>query len=194
MTREEIIDLYVETGDYNLVQQKSKLPPLRLKILLAKAGVMSIQDKIRYGTKGQKLGGMAEELFQKLVPEATDVNTLYRRNNPDFDFIYGNYTIDIKYSSMYLEKRYKTEEKNHHWSVKCGGNQDAIVAFLERERGKGLDNPYILFIPMSFIGEGQKSLHISESNPYFTDCLVEPEELAPYIKEYAEMFGGEEVG
>ena len=61
MKQQEIIDFYVENGcNFPLTQNETQLPAFRLQILLAKAGVLKIQDKINYGSKAQKLGGLAE--------------------------------------------------------------------------------------------------------------------------------------
>ena len=95
---------------------------------------------------------MAEELFQKYVPDATE----YKRKN-------GN---------------------SHHWQLRTKGNQDFIVAFLERESGSELEKPNILLIPMQFVEE-QKELHISQSGRWINDFQVEPEELQPLLKDYA---------
>lgn len=143
MTREEIIDLYVETQDFHLVQRKSKMPPFRLHIVLAQAGVLQIQDKVTYGSRAQKLGGKAEELFQKLVPDAIDANRRFRKNNPVYDFVYKNLTIDVKYSSINKKKH----EKAEFWAVRATGDQDAIVAFWNVKR------TLVLTIPISFLSQ-----------------------------------------
>ena len=39
------------------------------------------------------MGGKAEALFQKLVPEAIDANKYWKKNNPVFDFNYKEMTV-----------------------------------------------------------------------------------------------------
>lgn len=158
MTKQEMIDLYVETNDFHEVKHQSGLPPYIVHIILTQAGVLKIQDKIKYGNKPQKLGGEAEALFQKLVPEAIDANRQFQKNNPIYDFVYRNLTIDIKYSSATKDSRYKTDKI--HWHIRAQGNQDIIVAFLEREEGSELNEPYILLIPMNFVDVEKKIAYI----------------------------------
>lgn len=98
---------------------------------------------INYTTRPQSLGGGAEELFQELVPKAINANESFRVNNPDFDFLYKNLTIDVKYSSAHKRK----ETHSIHWSVRSSGNMDLIVGFLEKEIGSELDDPHIIIIP-----------------------------------------------
>jgi len=57
MTKQEMVDLYLKNNDFYEVKQKSGLPPYLVHIILTQAGVLKIQDKIKYGNKPQKLGG-----------------------------------------------------------------------------------------------------------------------------------------
>ena len=97
-----------------------------------------------------------------------------------YDFWLDGLTIDVKYSSLYKRKN----GNSHHWQLRTKGNQDFIVAFLERESGSELEKPNILLIPMQFVEE-QKELHISQSGRWINDFQVEPEELQPLLKDYA---------
>lgn len=60
---------------------------------------------INYTTRPQSLGGGAEKLFQSMVPNALDANESIQLNNPDFDFIYKDLTIDVKFSSAHKRKK-----------------------------------------------------------------------------------------
>lgn len=182
MTKQEMIDLYVETNDFHEVKRQSGLPPYLVHIILTQAGVLKIQDKIQYGNKPQKLGGEAEALFQKLVPEAVDANRQFQKNNPVYDFVYRNLTIDVKYSSAMRDTRYKTDKI--HWHIRAQGNQDIIVAFLEREKGLELNEPYILLIPMNFI-DVKQDLHISKIGVWFNEFQVKADDLEMILDSYA---------
>ena len=102
-----------------------------------------------------------------------------KKNNPVYDFVFKNMTIDVKYSSLYAGG------KSNHWGVRCKGEQDFIVAFLEREQGAGIDSPYCLLIPMDFVD--MKQMHISPSGSWFKEFQVEPEELRGILNDYAEL-------
>lgn len=178
----DIVDLYLETGDFYEAVKQSGLPTHVAHLKLIKSGCLKIQDKIQYGSRTAKLGGLAEELFQKYVPEATDANRYFKKNNPVYDFWFEGLTIDVKYSSLHKKKNGNSQ----HWQFRTNGNQDFIVAFLERESGLELTNPYILLIPIQFI-EDKKELHVSPSGPWFQNLKVEGEELQPLLKEYAAL-------
>ncbi|OTO02217.1 hypothetical protein [Enterococcus sp. 5B3_DIV0040] len=190
MKRQEIIAFYVDNDyDFVLTQNETRMPAFRLQILLAKAGVLKIQDKINYGTKAQKLGGLAEQRFHELVPKAIDANKLFKKNYPGYDFVVGNLTIDVKFSSIYSRKNTEYE----YWGVKTSGCQDCLVVFLERNAGDEMNDPYILFIPMSFIDEGQRNIHISRNGVWLKEFAVYPDELARIIDDYAELKGSGDI-
>lgn len=184
MTKQEMVDLYLKNNDFYEVKQKSGLPPYLVHIILTQAGVLKIQDKIQYGNKSQKLGGEAEALFQELVPEAIDANRQFQKNNPVYDFVYRDLTIDVKYSSAHTRKCYKTDTIN--WQVNAKGSQDIIVAFLEREKGTELNDPYILLIPMNFV-DVKKDLHISKSGVWFNEFQVKADDLEMILDSYADL-------
>lgn len=180
----DIVDIYMECGDFHEAVKKSGLPIHVAHLKLLKSGCLKIQDKIRYGSKSAKLGGEAEELFQKLVPDAIDANRYFKKNNPVYDFTLKDVTIDVKYSSLHVDKRYRTRKS--HWSVGARGEQDFICAFLERAEGAQLKNPIILLLPMAFV-EVKKDLYISQSGAWFKEFQIEPEELQPTLKEYVKL-------
>lgn len=180
----DIVDIYMECGSFHEAVKKSGLPIHVAHLKLLKSGCLKIQDKICYGSKGAKLGGQAEGLFQTLVPDAIDANRYFQKNNPVYDFILKDVTIDVKYSSLHIDKRYGTRKS--HWSVGARGEQDFICAFLERAEGEQLNDPIILLLPMAFI-EVKKDLHISQSGAWIKEFQIEPEELQPTLKEYVAL-------
>lgn len=177
---ESIVDIYLECGDFKTAVRKSGLPVHIAHMKLLKSGVLKIQDKIQYGSRSAKLGGLAEELFQKYVPDAVDANKYFRKNNPVYDFMYGNLTVDVKYSSV----RKGRGDGGDYWDVKATGDQDFICAFLEHEKGAELSSPIILLIPMNFIDTNSKK-HISRNGYLFKEFSVEPEELQPLLNQYS---------
>ena len=187
-----LVELYQETGDFQEVVKKSGLPPYIVHIHLAKAGILKIKDKIQFGTKGAKLGGEAEELFQKLVPEAADANSYWRRNNPSFDFMYKGITIDVKYSSYHEKTRKDGVNRGAHWKIRTAGERDLIVAFLEREAGQELENPIILLLPTMFI-DVKNGLAISKASKWLTNFQIEADKLTEVLDGYAEILDGEQA-
>lgn len=179
----DIVDIYKECGDFHEAVRRSGLPPLIAHIKLMKNGVLRIQDKIKYGTRANALGGKAEELFQKLVPEAVDANKYWKKNNPIYDFMYKGLTIDVKYSSI------RPHTATICWCARVSGEQDITVIFLEKERGTELKDPYILLIPRGFV-DVKSTLYISFSGSWFSEFRVEIEELKDVLEQYAEAING----
>lgn len=179
----DIVDIYMECGNFHQAVKRSGLPIHIAHLKLLKSGCLKIQDKITFGSKGAKLGGKAEELFQKLVPDAIDANKYFQKNNPVYDFCVKSLTIDVKYSSVRTDKRNNT----HYWDVHSSGDQDFLCLFLESEKGKELSDPIILLIPMSFVDSQVTKLHISRNGAFMKEFRVEPEELQPLLNDYSEL-------
>ena len=135
---------------------------------------------INYTTRPQSFGGGAEKLFQSLVPDALDANESIQLNNPDFDFIYKDLTIDVKFSSAHRRK------KGHsiHWSVRCSGNMDMIVAFLERKEGSELDEPNILVIPKGVFPREKIEVH---KNGKYKKLFINKNELIELLDKYQSL-------
>ena len=135
---------------------------------------------INYTTRPQSLGGGAERLFQSLVPDALDANDYIQLNNPDFDFIYKDLTIDVKYSSAHKRK----EGYSIHWSLRCTGDMDLIVAFLEREEGSELDEPIIAVIPKTIFPIEKIEIH---KNGKYKKLFINKNELIELLDKYQSL-------
>ena len=135
---------------------------------------------INYTTRSQSLGGGAERLFQSLVPDALDANDYIQLNNPDFDFIYKDLTVDVKYSSAHKRK----EGYSIHWSLRCTGDMDLIVAFLEREEGSELDEPIIAVIPKAVFPREKIEIH---KNGKYQKLFINKNELIELLDKYQSL-------
>lgn len=180
----DIVDIYLECGDFYEAVARSGLPTLVAHVKLLKSGVLKIHDKIKYGSINQKRGAEAEELFQKLVPNAIDANKFWKINNPIYDFMYKELTIDVKYASLY---------KKRQWSVRISSKADFTVVFLERAVGAGLNKAYILLIPYAFVEERRTkgrdvSRTLSKKSYLFEQTMVLPESLVDLLDAYAETY------
>lgn len=181
MVKRDIVDIYLECGDFHQAVKESELPVYIAHVRLLKSGALKIQDKINYGSRAAKLGGKAEEMFQKYVPEAIDANTNFQKNNPVYDFYFKNVTIDVKYSS--IDKR---AIKNKSWHIRVKGRQDFICAFLEREKGSEMDNPYCLLIPTAFFDQ-KDATTFTEKSAYFQEFQIELDNLQETLESYVEL-------
>ncbi len=172
----DIVELYIKYNDFEKAVKLSGLPTLTAHIKLLSSGVITLKDKISFSSKSGKLGALAEKEFQRLVPEAVNYNTVVQKNNPIFDFKYGDLTVDVKYSSMLNRKGYK------YWSVRAS-KSDIMVCFLEVKKGNKLKNADILVIPQGFINTKQ-NIHISPKKELYSYCKVESKELKNVLAEY----------
>ena len=180
----DVVELYLETKDFEKAIKESGMTALAAHIRLLSSGVLSIDDKIEYGSYNQMRGAKAEELFKKLVPNSISANDFIRKNNPVFDFMVGNLTIDIKYSSLF------TTRNDGEWSVKFTSHKnqkhaDLYVVFLEREKESFLDNPIILVIPGAFITHPHKT--IGKKSNILTQYQVTDDELAGVIEDFSKI-------
>lgn len=174
----KIVDIYLETNDFMEVVRQTGLPAFKVHMVLLQHGVLAINDKIRYGSRAQKLGGQAEELFQRLVPKAVDSNKFYKVNTPVYDFVLGQLKINVKYSSY---------RKDGRWGFDFRKKPEMGVLFLEREKGVELNDPYILVIPESFI-QIKEMLSISKSSLFFNNFVVKQDNLAQVLDDYASFY------
>ena len=170
----DIVEIYKECGDFSKAVQLSGLPHLVAHIKLLNSGVLKIQDKINYGSNAAKMGGKAEALFQKLVPEAIDANKYWKKNNPVFDFNYKEMTVDVKYSSLH---------KEGDWSFRSSTDPDFLCVFLDN--GKELEDYFILLIPNAFLNQ-KDTVHVSKSGAWFNNFQVSKEELKGILDMYVE--------
>ncbi|UTC62569.1 hypothetical protein E4O05_01245 [Treponema sp. OMZ 787] len=175
--KKDIVEIYKETKDFKKAVILSGLPTLQAHIKLLSSGVLELKDKIRYSSKSGQLGAKAEEMFQKLMPEAVNANRVIKKNNENFDFLYGNLTINVKYSSI-------GNSKNRTPSYKISRMKgcDLVVAFLERKRGAELNNPIIAIFPEAFIDVNQFTLGVDSEK--LKSFIVEEKDLAGTIKQY----------
>lgn len=176
----DVVEIYRQTGDFERSVKESGLPALSAHIKLLRSGVLKIEDKIKYSSKAGQLGAKAEEMFGNLVPTAVNANKHIRRNNPEFDFYYGNLKIDVKYSSLHVRN------KNKAWKFKVTGEQDLTVAFLEKDVGKELSYPYIVVIPKQ-LNENVVHFNITKGSQRFWDFIVDKKDLNNVLASYNAM-------
>jgi len=145
---------------------------------------MKIRDKIEFGTRAQRLGGMAEAKFQEMVPDAIDANRMWKQNNPAFDFCVRGITVDVKYSSM--------RESRGKWCFDVSNRcPDLYCVFCEKKEGAGMDEFYLLLIPAGLV-QATSNLTISRSGVWFEQFQVDEKQLNDVLDAYAEIARGEQ--
>lgn len=179
MTIDEAEQIFMSNNDFQKTVMESKIPAYILFMHFLKRGLINKNSHIEFASENMKKGIAAEKLFQKIVPEAVDINSNFKMNNPDYDFTYNGLTIDVKYSSL-LERR-----GCEYWNFK-NSKADVIIAFLEREKESELNDPYILFIPMGIV-VGVKKFHITKSGNYFNNFQIQKDKCSEMLKSYATL-------
>ena len=179
MNINEAEKIYKINNDFQKTVTISKIPAYILFMHFLKRGLINKKDHIQFASKSMQKGIKAEELFQKLVPKAVDVNRNFKMNNPEYDFMYNGLTIDIKYSSVL------TKKNRDYWSIR-NSKADIIVAFLENGKSKELENPHILFIP-SAIMRNMEHIHITEKGEYFKHFIIPKDKLSEMLMYYATL-------
>lgn len=182
--REKCIEIYRQTKNFNKAVKGSGLSVCAVQIILAKAGLLTLHDKVFYGTRAVRLGGEAEMLFQKLVPEAINLNDVVMANHPAYDFDYKGLRIDVKYSSRFKPNYYRNYSP--YYKIKVGNrDKDLIVAFFERDFGMELEKPYIAILHQSMAYRGNITFTVGVDS--FKEVLVKPSELKMILDEYVEL-------
>lgn len=179
-SRTALIEAYQRCGDMRQACAETNVKPYQGFIWLKKAKVLSINEKGRYGTSGQRSGGDAEAEFQRLVPDAMPANKVLRLNNPVFDFDFKGQTIDVKYCGVN-----KPQNKNYHpcWRWELAKHKtekpDFYAAFLAMsESGLLADGYQLLLVPHElFDGRARLSVRPDDPNNELWEFLVKPEEL-----------------
>lgn len=178
MTINEAEEIFKSNNDFQKTVMESRIPAYVLFMHFLKRGLINKHSHIEFASESMKKGVAAEELFQKLVPKAVDINSNFKMNNPAYDFVYNGLTIDVKYSS------FLTRNGNEYWSFR-NSEADIIVAFLERKKGSELNNPYILFIPTRIIAN--KNFHITKNGNYFSSFRIPKGKCSEMLQYYATL-------
>lgn len=145
----------------------------------------NIDDRLTMGTAGSRLGAKYEKEFMRLVPKAIPINEL-RLNNPKFDFIINDFTVDVKASSL-IKRTRKNGDTYFEWHIKM------VRGKAEQEKGAQFyavfcvhdDNEDydIYLIPSElFIGVAGGSIKQGmEKESDWWDFRIEPSELAQFF-------------
>lgn len=147
-----------------------------LYVQLKKLGVAVVGDKARYGSDKDRLAVMAEQEFQRLVPEAENANSVCYQAK--IDFTVGAIKVDVKASlpnqhdQRFPAKRWAFSFKKQ--SLLC----DFICCFCMNE-DKSLAR--VLLVPKEFcVGLQSVSVPCAGRSKWY-DYEVQPSELREFF-------------
>lgn len=109
----------------------------------------------RYITKQGNFGIGAEAEFRRLVPSAVDMNEDYKENNPAFDFIVNDKTVDIKEATL-VKRRTSLVWDIHIKATNERPDFYCLFLCLDKEkRAKG--DYHLLLIPKEALPESDRT-------------------------------------
>lgn len=169
--RNEFIEAYIECQDLTTAARKVGMNMLIAFKILKISGVMLVNDRLKYGSGGSKMGAMAELEFQKLVPIAKQMNS-NSKQNPQFDFLVGNKKIDVKAASL---TKYRGNENRlvwhfhvrRHYQTEYGAD---FYVFFCALNGQKISSGYDLYlVPTELMGgeeHGVRTIMMRESEKH----------------------------
>lgn len=132
-------------------------------------------------------GADGEMEFKRLVPGAVDMNGQYQANNPAFDFLVGETTIDVKTGKL------RTLPKRgggwYEFKILSQELPDYYAFFALKDSKKPLTagNYHLFLIPSIVIPEGASSVRIGEITErhrnHYWDFEIEPVALAAMLED-----------
>lgn len=178
-SRESVIAAYQRIGNVRGTCAETGCSPYVAVIWLTKAGVLKTSDRANYGSAESKRGGLAEREFQRLVPAAVSANATVADNNPSFDFMLGECSIDVKFAGL-----------RDKWGWRMPGGKalqpDFVVVFLSADRDV-LDAGYRLLLIPTVLYPEHRTMSLTPSNGIspFWDFEIAPGDLAATLEDAA---------
>lgn len=144
----------------------------------------SYRDRAESGNKG----GVAEEEFRRLVPSAVDMNMNYKMNNPVFDFVINEKTIDVKSSSLVG----KSSVQQYGMRIRSHPEDENLPDFfclfclIDKTKPLTAGNYHILLIPKEVLPANNERIAIAAkgrqaNSAMYWDFEVEPSALASIL-------------
>lgn len=188
-----ILELYKILGTAKAVADDLDIHILDVYAVL-KTHKLSIEDRMQMAASDTSvLGAMGENLFKKLVPGAVEVNAVINAN-PEFDFVVGDLTIDVKTSNI-LKRKVSNKSKTvsiidmwlwklkQPWHTKYGA--DFYVLFGLHGEKNDFSAGYDCYVIPSELLDGVKKVEIRKhlrDTCKWSDFLIEPEKIAPFFQ------------
>lgn len=138
----------------------------------------------RYVTRTSS-GTSAEMKFKQLVHEAVDMNEDYRENNPVFDFIVNEKTVDVK--EMTIISRKGGDERKYYdfkFPKYDEDRADFYCLFLCKDKEIRMKGEFdIILLPKEALPQGKGQIQISvcptaNTHKFFYQFQVDPASLA----------------
>lgn len=175
----EMVEAYSRLKNLKLVSTEIGVPWQTVYWWLKKLGINVIGDKSRYGSSSDQLGLIGENEFKRIVPFANSNNDSIFQSK--FDFLVGDYTVDIKTSSLLTRKSRSTGIEKLRWMFNLK-DKDQTIDFLvcfALNKEDGVDH---IFLFPNEIFNGMKTISIAKSKSKYYEYLISEEELTEFFK------------
>ncbi|MGQ0285808.1 riboflavin synthase subunit alpha [Pasteurellaceae bacterium 22721_9_1] len=179
-TQYRVLDAYYKyNGNLKAITEETGLTVWICARTLQELGLSPNWASYKNRAESTNKGDWAEEEFRRLVPGALDMNMQYQMNNPLFDFIVNDKTVDVKMSTVGKNKNSYQIRIRH---TKDGELPDFFCLFLMIDK----DKYNILLIPKEILPDNQTQLNIvSKGTPanssMYWDFEVQPSALAAML-------------
>ena len=178
---EKAIEAYGRHKNLKIAAAEVGIPWQKLYLILRKAGIPMVGDKLRYGSDRDKLAALAECEFHRLVPDAVSMNKI--RWQAKYDFTVHGFRVDVK-SSMprRLNKKYSAESWAFSFkkqSLEC----DFICCFcVSHDRTIN----HVLLVPSEFFA-GIQTVSVScNGGSKWLDYTIAANDLSEFFAELKE--------
>lgn len=179
-TRQSVIEAYQRLGNVRATCAETGVSPYVAVIWLTQAKVLKPSDSSRYGCASSRRGALAEQEFQRLVPQAISANRNVAEHTPGFDFMLGELTIDVKFTSP--------SPTDGKWRWRMPGNKalqpDFVVVFLSNDSETLAAGYRMLLLPVVLF-PGQTGITLTPKRFHEHPLLefeVQPDTLAGLLQ------------
>ncbi|MGX2974435.1 riboflavin synthase subunit alpha [Ursidibacter arcticus] len=187
-TQYRVLDSYYKNnGNLRAITEDVKLNVWLVSKTLEQLGISPNWASYKERAETGNVGDWAEEEFKRLVPNALDMNIQYQMNNPVFDFIVNEKTIDVKSANP------RASRNTFQYAFRIRSHIDDEVPdffcfFLIKDKIKEpkQGNYHILLIPKEILPEKNLSITIVPkgvvaNSAMYWDFEVEPSALAAML-------------
>ena len=187
--QENLIKLYQILGSAKAVADNLDISILDVYCVLKKHK-LSIEERMQMSASSTSVfGAKGEALFKKLVPFAVEVNAVIY-SNPEFDFLIGQSTVDVKASNLITHPARKGRQGEfvewvwklqRPWQNQYGADFYVLFGLY----GKEFEDGYDCYVIPSELLSGIKGVrirkHLKDISPC-RDFLIKPEQMAAFFK------------
>lgn len=178
MNESVVIESYGRHKNLKIVGKEVGVSWQNVYSILRRHRVAVTGDKRRYGCEKDRFAVIAEDEFQRLVPEAVNQNA--EKYQAKVDFMIHGMRVDVKSSRLNTANVKRGDAKRWAFCMsKQTGKVDFFVLF-----GFNEDGSYRVFLlPFEFAGKQQSiSIGVARGSKWH-DFEIQPDELAPFFDE-----------